>query len=51
MPRLIVFYLFIGSMQREDGDEMLCVDTDSDVAEQRESYKVKVKWTHEEVSD
>ncbi|CAB1329428.1 unnamed protein product [Coregonus sp. 'balchen'] len=27
---------------------MLCVDTDSDVAEQRESYKVKVKWTHEE---
>uniref|UniRef100_A0AAZ3R1N0 Uncharacterized protein n=1 Tax=Oncorhynchus tshawytscha TaxID=74940 RepID=A0AAZ3R1N0_ONCTS len=36
------------SMQSEDGDEMLCVDTDSDVAEQRESYKVKVKWTHEE---
>ncbi|XP_070300488.1 v-myb avian myeloblastosis viral oncogene homolog-like 2a isoform X1 [Salvelinus sp. IW2-2015] len=35
-------------MQSEDGDEMLCVDTDSDVAEQRESYKVKVKWTHEE---
>lgn len=27
---------------------MLCVDTDSDVAEQRESYKAKVKWTHEE---
>uniref|UniRef100_A0AAZ3R5X8 Uncharacterized protein n=1 Tax=Oncorhynchus tshawytscha TaxID=74940 RepID=A0AAZ3R5X8_ONCTS len=36
------------NMQSEDGDEMLCVDTDSDVAEQRESYKVKVKWTHEE---
>lgn len=35
-------------MQSEDGDEMLCVDTDSDVAEQRESYKAKVKWTHEE---
>uniref|UniRef100_A0A674EAK0 V-myb avian myeloblastosis viral oncogene homolog-like 2a n=1 Tax=Salmo trutta TaxID=8032 RepID=A0A674EAK0_SALTR len=36
------------SMQSDDGDGMLCVDTDSDVAEQRESCKVKVKWTHEE---
>uniref|UniRef100_A0A4W5QEY7 V-myb avian myeloblastosis viral oncogene homolog-like 2b n=1 Tax=Hucho hucho TaxID=62062 RepID=A0A4W5QEY7_9TELE len=43
---LIFFYLFICSMQSDDGDGMLCVDTDSDVAEQRE--RVKVKWTHEE---
>ncbi|XP_034152034.1 v-myb avian myeloblastosis viral oncogene homolog-like 2a [Esox lucius] len=35
-------------MQSEDGEEMLCVDTDSDLAEQRESCKVKVKWTNEE---
>ncbi|KAM9504519.1 myb-related protein B-like isoform 1-T2 [Salvelinus alpinus] len=33
-------------MQSDDGDGMLCVDTDSDVAEQRESCKVK--WTHED---
>ncbi|KAL1021401.1 hypothetical protein UPYG_G00012820 [Umbra pygmaea] len=32
-------------MQSEDGEEMPCVDTDS---EQRESCKVKVKWTFEE---
>ncbi|XP_036388653.1 v-myb avian myeloblastosis viral oncogene homolog-like 2a [Megalops cyprinoides] len=32
----------------EDGEETLYQDTDSDVAEQRESGKVKVKWTREE---
>ncbi|XP_036387277.1 v-myb avian myeloblastosis viral oncogene homolog-like 2b isoform X1 [Megalops cyprinoides] len=32
----------------EDGEETVYQDTDSDVAEQRESGKVKVKWTQEE---
>ncbi|KAJ8385338.1 hypothetical protein AAFF_G00190540 [Aldrovandia affinis] len=32
----------------EDGEEAVYQDTDSDVAEQRESGKVKVKWTQEE---
>ncbi|KAJ8259737.1 hypothetical protein GJAV_G00172850 [Gymnothorax javanicus] len=32
----------------EDGEEAVSQDTDSDVAEQRESGKVKVKWTQEE---
>lgn len=32
----------------EDGEEATCHDTDSDVAEQRDSGKVKVKWTQEE---
>ncbi|KAJ8369557.1 hypothetical protein SKAU_G00095850 [Synaphobranchus kaupii] len=32
----------------EDGEETLYPDTDSDVAEQRESGKVSVKWTREE---
>lgn len=33
----------------EDGEEGMCQDTDSDVAEQRDCGKVKVKWTQEEV--
>ncbi|KAG5274767.1 hypothetical protein AALO_G00139910 [Alosa alosa] len=32
----------------EDGEEGMCQDTDSDVAEQRDCGKVKVKWTGEE---
>nr|XP_015220159.1 PREDICTED: myb-related protein B [Lepisosteus oculatus] len=32
----------------EDGEETVYQDTDSDVAEQRESGRVKVKWTQEE---
>uniref|UniRef100_G3P9G8 V-myb avian myeloblastosis viral oncogene homolog-like 2b n=1 Tax=Gasterosteus aculeatus aculeatus TaxID=481459 RepID=G3P9G8_GASAC len=32
----------------EDGDEAMQQDTDSDVAEQRDGGKVKVKWTQEE---
>ncbi|XP_066558673.1 myb-related protein B isoform X5 [Amia ocellicauda] len=32
----------------EDGEDTVYQDTDSDVAEQRESGKVKVKWTTEE---
>ncbi|XP_012694000.1 v-myb avian myeloblastosis viral oncogene homolog-like 2b isoform X2 [Clupea harengus] len=32
----------------EDGEEAMCQDTDSDVAEQRDCGKVKVKWTQEE---
>ncbi|KAM8914070.1 v-myb avian myeloblastosis viral oncogene homolog-like 2b [Spinachia spinachia] len=32
----------------EDGEEAMHQDTDSDVAEQREGGKVKVKWTQEE---
>ncbi|KAA8593533.1 hypothetical protein FQN60_009649 [Etheostoma spectabile] len=32
----------------EDGEEALHQDTDSDVAEQRDGGKVKVKWTQEE---
>ncbi|XP_066558670.1 uncharacterized protein LOC136748648 isoform X2 [Amia ocellicauda] len=35
-------------MVREDGEDTVYQDTDSDVAEQRESGKVKVKWTTEE---
>ena len=34
----------------EEGEGGLCVDTDSDEGEQRDSGKVKVKWTPEEVS-
>uniref|UniRef100_A0A3Q2DM84 V-myb avian myeloblastosis viral oncogene homolog-like 2b n=1 Tax=Cyprinodon variegatus TaxID=28743 RepID=A0A3Q2DM84_CYPVA len=33
----------------EDGDEAMHQDTDSDVAEQKEGGKGKVKWTQEEV--
>lgn len=33
----------------EDGEEAMLQDTDSDVAEQRDGGKVKVKWTQEEV--
>ncbi|TRY97808.1 hypothetical protein DNTS_008294 [Danionella cerebrum] len=33
----------------EDDEEQMCQDTDSDVADQRDSGKVKVKWTQEEV--
>lgn len=40
---LLVFF-------REDGEEAMYQDTDSDVAEQRDCGKVKVKWTQEEVS-
>uniref|UniRef100_A0A672FE10 V-myb avian myeloblastosis viral oncogene homolog-like 2b n=1 Tax=Salarias fasciatus TaxID=181472 RepID=A0A672FE10_SALFA len=32
----------------EDGEESMLQDTDSDVAEQRDGGKVKVKWTQEE---
>ncbi|KAM6977363.1 v-myb avian myeloblastosis viral oncogene homolog-like 2a [Aplochiton taeniatus] len=33
----------------EDGEENLCIDTDSDASEQQnENAKVKVRWTHEE---
>lgn len=32
----------------EDVDDALCQDTDSDVAEQRDYGRVKVKWTQEE---
>ncbi|XP_056324669.1 v-myb avian myeloblastosis viral oncogene homolog-like 2b [Danio aesculapii] len=32
----------------EDEEETLCQDTDSDVADQRDCGKVKVKWTQEE---
>ncbi|XP_030634390.1 v-myb avian myeloblastosis viral oncogene homolog-like 2b [Chanos chanos] len=32
----------------EDAEDAMCQDTDSDVAEQRDSGKVKVKWTQEE---
>uniref|UniRef100_A0A3Q1FRC8 V-myb avian myeloblastosis viral oncogene homolog-like 2b n=1 Tax=Acanthochromis polyacanthus TaxID=80966 RepID=A0A3Q1FRC8_9TELE len=32
----------------EDGEEVLHQDTDSDVAEQRDGGKLKVKWTQEE---
>ncbi|XP_029358289.1 v-myb avian myeloblastosis viral oncogene homolog-like 2b [Echeneis naucrates] len=32
----------------EDGEEAMLQDTDSDVAEQRDGGKVKVKWTQEE---
>ncbi|XP_068080246.2 v-myb avian myeloblastosis viral oncogene homolog-like 2b isoform X1 [Danio rerio] len=32
----------------EDEEEALCQDTDSDVADQRDCGKVKVKWTQEE---
>uniref|UniRef100_A0A6Q2ZHC2 V-myb avian myeloblastosis viral oncogene homolog-like 2b n=1 Tax=Esox lucius TaxID=8010 RepID=A0A6Q2ZHC2_ESOLU len=32
----------------EDGEEAMYQDTDSDVAEQRESGRVKVKWTQDE---
>lgn len=40
---LLVFF-------REDGEEAMYQDTDSDVAEQRDCGKVKVKWTQDEVS-
>lgn len=33
----------------DDEEEIIPQDTDSDVAEQREGGKVKVKWTQEEV--
>lgn len=33
----------------DDEEEITPQDTDSDVAEQREGGKVKVKWTQEEV--
>lgn len=33
----------------EDGEEAMHQDTDSDVAEQRDGGKLKVKWTQEEV--
>lgn len=33
----------------DDEEEITPHDTDSDVAEQREGGKVKVKWTQEEV--
>ncbi|XP_016087079.1 myb-related protein B-like [Sinocyclocheilus grahami] len=32
----------------EDEDEAMCQDTDSDVADQKDCGKVKVKWTQEE---
>lgn len=35
----------------EDEEEMISQDNDSDVAEQRDGGKVKVKWTQEEVTD
>ncbi len=33
----------------EDEEEAMCQDTDSDVADQKDCGKVKVKWTQEEV--
>ncbi|CAB1314708.1 unnamed protein product [Coregonus sp. 'balchen'] len=35
-------------LRGEDGEEAMYQDTDSDVAEQRDCGKVKVKWTQEE---
>ncbi|XP_028667934.1 v-myb avian myeloblastosis viral oncogene homolog-like 2b [Erpetoichthys calabaricus] len=32
----------------DENEEMICQDTDSDVPDQRDSGKVKVKWTQEE---
>lgn len=34
----------------DDEEEMISQDNDSDVAEQRDGGKVKVKWTQEEVT-
>lgn len=34
----------------DEEEEMISQDTDSDVAEQRDGGKVKVKWTQEEVT-
>lgn len=34
----------------DDEEEIISQDTDSDVAEQRDGVKVKVKWTQEEVT-
>lgn len=36
-------------VDREDEEEAMCQDTDSDVADQKDCGKVKVKWTQEEV--
>lgn len=33
----------------DDEEEAMCQDTDSDVADQKDCGKVKVKWTQEEV--
>lgn len=33
----------------EDEEEGMCQDTDSDVADQKDCGKVKVKWTQQEV--
>ncbi len=33
----------------EEEEEAMCQDTDSDVADQKDCGKVKVKWTQEEV--
>lgn len=35
----------------EEGDSNLCIDTDSDTAEKKDSTKCQVKWTQEEVNE
>lgn len=44
-----VTHVVVCLVPSEDGDEVMHQDTDSDVAEQKEGGKGKVKWTQEEV--
>lgn len=48
--RALTSRLLVSHRCREDGEEAVHQDTDSDVAEQRDGGKLKVKWTQEEVS-
>lgn len=48
--RALTSRLLVSHRCREDGEEAGHQDTDSDVAEQRDGGKLKVKWTQEEVS-
>ena len=47
---LFVYFNHVLNLHSEDGEEAMCQDTDSDVAEAKDCGKVKVKWTQEEVS-
>ena len=46
----MVYFNHIFNLHSEDGEEAMCQDTESDVAEAKDCGKVKVKWTQEEVS-
>ncbi len=49
-----MFIFFIcylsGCSKEEEGDSILCIDSDSDTAE-KDGIKCKIQWTQEEVSE